>query len=65
MNIAFGDSWKFNYEDFVKFDLEKAKAAYQEDKERYPYGYSKSQRLGAPPRFVDCVSRLKDVKTRK
>ena len=52
MNIAFGDSWKFNYEDFVKFDLEKAKAAYQEDKERYPYGYSKSQRLGAPPRFV-------------
>ena len=52
MNIAFGDSWKFNYEDFVKFDLEKAKAAYQEDKERYPYGYSKSKRLGAPSRFV-------------
>jgi hypothetical protein len=52
MNIDFGDSWKFNYEDFVTFELEKAKAAYQEDKERYPYGYSKSQRLGAPPRFV-------------
>ena len=26
MNIANGDSWKFNYEDFVKFDLEGAKA---------------------------------------
>jgi hypothetical protein len=52
MNIAYGDSWKFDYEDFVKFDLEKAKAAYQEDKERHPYGYSKSKRFGAPPRFV-------------
>ena len=65
MNIAFGDSWKFNYEDFVKFDLEKAKAAYQEDKERYPYGYSKSMRSCAPPRFVDCVIRSRAIKTTK
>ena len=52
MNIALGDSWKFNYEDFVKFDLEKAKAAYQADKEQYPFNYSASKRFCAPPRFV-------------
>jgi hypothetical protein len=52
MNIAFGDSWQFNYEDFVKFDLEKAKAAYQADKEQYPYNYSASKRFCAPPQFV-------------
>ena len=64
MNIAYGDSWEFNYEDFVKFDLEKAKAEYKANQERYPT-YSTSKRLGAPPRFVDCVSRLRTVKTRK
>ena len=64
MNIAYGDSWKFNYEDFVKFDLEGTKTEYEEIKKQYP-GYSKSMRSCAPPRFVDCVSRLKDVKTRK
>ena len=26
MNIAYGDSWKYDYEDFVAFDLERAKA---------------------------------------
>ena len=51
MNIAYGDSWKFNYEDFVKFDLEKAKAAYKADQERTP-SYSTSKRFCAPPRFV-------------
>ena len=61
MKIAYGYSWEFNYEDFVKFDLEKAKAEYQANH----LTYSKSKCLGAPPRFVDCVSRLKDVKTRK
>ena len=64
MKIAYGDSWEFNYEDFVKFDLEKAKAEHEEIKKQYP-DYSKSMRSCAPPRFVDCVSRLKDVKTRK
>ena len=64
MKIAYGDSWEFNYEDFVKFDLEKAKAEYKANQERYPT-YSTSKRLGAPPRFVDCVSRLRTVKTRK
>ena len=64
MKIAYGDSWKFNYEDFVKFDLEGTKTEYEEIKKQYP-GYSKSMRSCAPPRFVDCVSRLKDVKTRK
>ena len=51
MNIAYGDSWKFDYEDFVKFDLEKAKAEYQAEQERHSI-YSRSQYLGAPPRFV-------------
>ena len=51
MNIAYGDSWKFNYEDFVKFDLEKAKAEHEEIKKQYP-DYSKSMRSCAPPRFV-------------
>ena len=51
MNIAYGDSWKFNYEDFVKFDLEKAKAEHEEIKKQYP-DYSKSMRFCAPPRFV-------------
>ena len=64
MKIAYGDSWEFNYEDFVKFDLEKAKAEHEELRKQYP-DYSKSMRSCAPPRFVDCVSRLKDVKTRK
>ena len=64
MKIAYGDSWEFNYEDFVKFDLEKAKAEHEELRKLYP-DYSKSMRSCAPPRFVDCVSRLKDVKTRK
>ena len=65
MKIAYGDSWEFNYEDFVKFDIEKAKAEYEADQERSHSVYSKSMRSCAPPRFVDCVSRLKDVKTRK
>ncbi len=53
MRIAYGDSWKFEYEDFVKFDLEKAKAEYRADKERYhSYSYSKSKYLGVPPRFI-------------
>ena len=64
MNIAFGDSWKFNYEDFVKFDLEKAKAEHEEIKKQYP-DYSKSMRSCAPPRFVDCVIRSRAIKTRK
>ncbi|MBQ4448934.1 MAG: hypothetical protein II900_00690 [Prevotella sp.] len=53
MKIAFGDSWKFDYEEFVKFDLEKAKAAYQEAEERYHYGYSKTKCLGAPPVIIN------------
>ena len=64
MKIAYGDSWKFNYEDFVKFDLEKAKAEYQAYAKRSP-SFSTFQRLGAPPRFVDCVSRLRTIKTTK
>ena len=51
MKIAYGDSWKFNYEDFVKFDFEKAKAEYEANKKLYP-DYSKSMRSCAPPRFV-------------
>ena len=47
MDIAYGNSWKFDYEDFVKFDLEKAKAAYQEDKKRYNY----SKRFSDQPCF--------------
>ena len=44
MNIAYGDSWKYNYEDFVKFDLDKAKAW----KAAHPgYAYSKSKALSA------------------
>ena len=64
MKIAYGDSWEFNYEDFVKFDLEKAKAEYEANKKLYS-DYSKSMSLGAPPRFVDCVSRLRTIKTTK
>ena len=52
MNIAYGDSWQFNYEDFVKFDLEKAKAEYQADQERNPLN-STSKRFCAPPRFME------------
>ena len=48
MKIAYGYSWEFNYEDFVKFDLEKAKAEYQANH----LTYSKSMRSCAPPRFV-------------
>ena len=51
MKIAYGDSWTFDYEDFVKFDLEKAKAEHEEIKKQYP-GYSASKRFCAPPRFV-------------
>ena len=51
MKIAYGDSWELNYEDFVKFDLEKAKAEHEEIKKQYP-DYSKSMRSCAPPRFV-------------
>ena len=36
MNIAYGDSWKFDYEDFVKFDLEKAKAEHQAYLKQHP-----------------------------
>ena len=64
MNIAYGDSWEFNYENFVKFDLEKAKAEYQAKLKQNTF-YSTFQRLGAPPRFVDCVSRFRAVKTTK
>ena len=53
MKIAYGDSWTFNYEDFVKFDLEKAKAEYKADQERSHSVYSKSMRSCAPPRFVN------------
>ena len=52
MKLAYGDSWKFNYEDFVKFDLEKAKAAYKADQERHST-YSKPKRFCAPPRFME------------
>lgn len=61
MKIAYGDSWEFNYEDFVKFDLEKAKAEYEANHSTY----SKSKCLGAPPRFVDCVIRSRAIKTTK
>ena len=58
MRIAYGDSWQFDYEDFVKFDLEKAKAEYQAYKERYPDDYSTSKRFCAPPRFREGCSSL-------
>lgn len=64
MNIAYGDSWKFNYEEFVKFDLEKAKAEHEEIKKQYP-DYSKSMRSCAPPRFVDSDSWQRVNKTAK
>ena len=48
MKIAYGDSWEFNYEDFVKFDLEKAKAEHQANY----LTSSKSKYFCAPPRFV-------------
>ena len=57
MKIAYGDSWEFNYEDFVKFDLEKAKAEYKANQERYPT-YSTSKRFCAPPRFREGCSSL-------
>ena len=47
MDIAYGNSWKYDYEDFVKFDLEKAKAAYQKNKKRYNY----SKRFSDQPCF--------------
>ena len=52
MNLAYGDSWTFNYEDFVKFDLEKAKAEYEELRKLYPE-YSKSISFCAPPIIID------------
>lgn len=52
MNLAYGDSWTFNYEDFVKFDLEKAKAEYEELRKLYPE-YSKSISFCAPPIIMD------------
>ena len=52
MKIAYGDNWKFNYEEFVKFDLEKAKAEYKADQERSHSVYSKSMYFEAPLRFV-------------
>ncbi len=52
MKIAYGDSWKFDYEEFVKFDLEKAKAEYKADQERSHSVYSKSMYFEAPLRFV-------------
>lgn len=64
MRLAYGDSWEFNYEDFVKFDLEKAKAEYEEVKKQYP-DYSKSMRSCAPPRFVDSDSWQRVNKTVK
>mgnify|MGYP003292252834 CR=1 FL=1 len=48
MNIAYGDSWTFNYEDFVKFDLEEAKAEHEESQKQHPL-YSKSKRFCVPP----------------
>ena len=56
MNIAYGDSWTFDYEDFVKFDLDKAKAEYEEIQKlikKLNYDDSASKRLAAP--------RVKDV----
>ena len=52
MKLAYGDSWKFDYEDFVKFDLEKAKTKYKAASTRRYQAFSTSQCLGAPPRFV-------------
>lgn len=52
MKIAYGDSWEFNYEDFVKFDLEKAKAEHEEIRKQYPE-YSKSISFCAPPIIMD------------
>ena len=52
MKIAYGDSWKFDYEEFVKFDLEKAKAEYKADQERSHSVYSKSMYFEAPLRLV-------------
>lgn len=51
MKLAYGDSWTFNYEDFVKFDLEKAKAEHEEIKKVYPQ-YSKLKSFCAPPVIV-------------
>jgi hypothetical protein len=68
MNIAYGDSWTFDYEDFVKFDLDKAKAESEEIQElirRLSSGNSASKRLGAAPRFVDSVIRSRAIKTTK
>ena len=68
MNIAYGDSWTFDYEDFVKCDLDKAKAESEEIQElirRLSSGNSASKRLGAAPRFVDSVIRSRAIKTTK
>ncbi|MBQ4448933.1 MAG: hypothetical protein II900_00685 [Prevotella sp.] len=51
MKIAYGDSWQFDYEDFVKFDLEKAKAEYKANQKLDPI-FSTSKRFCAPPQFV-------------
>ena len=56
MRIAFGDSWKYDYEDFVKFDLEKAKAEHEELRNIYPQ-YAKSKRFGAPPIIVNKIAK--------
>ena len=56
MKLAYGDSWTFNYEDFVKFDLEKAKAEHEELRNLYPQ-YAKSQRLGAPLVIVNKIAK--------
>ena len=56
MKIAYGDSWTFNYEDFVKFDLEDAKAEYEENKKQYPQ-YSKSKSFCAPPIIVNKIAK--------
>lgn len=55
MNIAYGDSWTFNYEDFVKFDLEEAKAEHEESQKQHPL-YSKSKRFNAPPVIANLKS---------
>ena len=68
MKIAYGDSWTFDYEDFVKFDLYKAKAESEEIQElirKLSSGNSASKRLGATPRFVDSVIRSRAIKTTK
>ena len=51
MKLAYGDSWEFNYEDFVNFDLEKAKVAYKAYLSQNP-NLASSKYHGAPPRFV-------------